>query len=145
MKVGEAMKKKVIMILLLALMIGYHQHIEASSHKQQAAVSYNSGQEKARTAEVIAKRNDAIYDAIAIETDNELLIAVKVRQMHRFHLKAIEKELDKALKRNFNKYTVHVSTDKKIYWEIEKLIKKSDKSSLDKEVRKLIILSNEKT
>ena len=60
---------------------------------------------------IIAKED--ITDVKAVNTDKELLAAIKVENFDRFRLKSIEKSVKSDLEKIYPDYKVFVSTDKK--------------------------------
>ena len=56
---------------------------------------------------------DEITDVMAVNTDKELLVAIKVENFNRFRLKSIEKTVKSDLEKMYPNHKVVVSTDKK--------------------------------
>jgi hypothetical protein len=97
---------------------------------------------------IIAKED--ITDVKAVNTDKELMAAIKVENFDRFRLKSIEKSVKSDLEKKYPDYKVFVSTDKKIFWELEKIeqrLKKNDmnKKNLKNDLNKLKSLMKEQT
>ena len=97
---------------------------------------------------IIAKED--ITDVKAVNTDKELMAAIKVENFDRFRLKSIEKSVKSDLEKKYPDYKVFVSTDKKIFWELEKVeqrLKKNDmnKKNLKNDLNKLKSLMKEQT
>jgi len=67
------------------------------------------------------KKIDKIYDVAIIEGNKDILVSYKVKHLHRFGMKKIEKDLNKALKEKFPKHTFVVSSDYKIFLEAIRL------------------------
>jgi hypothetical protein len=85
-----------------------------------------------------------------VNTDKELMAAIKVENFDRFRLKSIEKSVKSDLEKKYPDYKVFVSTDKKIFWELEKIeqrLKKNDmnKKNLKNDLNKLKSLMKEQT
>jgi hypothetical protein len=89
-------------------------------------------------------KNEAIYDVVSIKSNKEIYVAVKVKQMKRLSMKKIEKVLEEKLSDRYAQYRITVSTDKKLFLEVEKLLNEKDKSNLDERFKKLIKLSEDK-
>ncbi|MFC0270421.1 hypothetical protein ACFFIX_02970, partial [Metabacillus herbersteinensis] len=82
-------------------------------------------------------------------TDKELLLAVKVDQFDRFRLKKIEKKVKSDLEKTYPDHKIEVSTDSKIFLELEQLEQKLQKDktkmkTLKKEFDKIKSLMKEK-
>jgi hypothetical protein len=99
--------------------------------------------------EKVLKR-EAISSARAVNTDKELLLAVKVDNFDRFRLKEIEKKVKSDLKEEYTDYKILVSTDSKMYMELEQLEQrlqedKTKRKDLKKELDIIKSLMMEKT
>ncbi|TCP31781.1 sporulation lipoprotein YhcN/YlaJ [Scopulibacillus darangshiensis] len=97
----------------------------------------------------LAKRKD-ITKVRAVNTDKELLLAFKVLQHDRFRLIKIESQVKSGLSKKYPRYKINVSTDQKIFLEIERLEKeikanKVDEDKLKKTLNHLKKLMKEKT
>jgi hypothetical protein len=93
---------------------------------------------------------EEISDVKAVNTDKELLVAIKVGNFNRFRLKNIEKSVKSDLEKIYPDHKVFVSSDKKMFWELEKIeqrLKKNDtnKKNLKKDLNKLKNLMKEQT
>jgi regulator of replication initiation timing len=96
-----------------------------------------------------AAKEEEISSVKAVNTDKELLLAVKVHQFDRFRLKSIKKKLKSDLEKMHPEYEIFVSTDQKIYLELEQLEQKLQKDhtqmkSLKKDFDKIKSLMKEK-
>jgi Sporulation lipoprotein YhcN/YlaJ (Spore_YhcN_YlaJ) len=95
-------------------------------------------------------KEEEILGVKAVNTDKELLIAVEVNHMDRFRLKEIEKKINQKTEKQFPNHEVTISTDSKIFLELEKLENKMKKNKLDnkkleKELKRIKSLSEELT
>ncbi|NUH86365.1 YhcN/YlaJ family sporulation lipoprotein [Bacillus firmus] len=93
---------------------------------------------------------EEISDVKAVNTDKELLVAVKVENFNRFRLKNIEKSVKSDLEGMYPDYKVFVSSDKKMFWELEKIEQKlqqhdTNKKNLKRDLNKLKSLMKEQT
>jgi hypothetical protein len=89
----------------------------------------------------------AIYDVAVIKGKEEILVAYKVKHMERFHMKKIEKEINKRLEKNYPKENFIVSSDFKIFIEAIELkdrMKDKDYSTKDAEERLKTIIKHKK-
>jgi hypothetical protein len=145
------MQKLLIIILMTTGLIGCstnEQIQKENSNLQPKNVGYaNVGDASEITKQINAfvLKNKGVYDAISVKSNNRILVALKVKQMAKLQKKKIENEINKKLTSAFAPYSIHVTTDKKLFWEIEKLIDKKDNTNLDEEFNNLIKLSNDKT
>ncbi|PLR67637.1 hypothetical protein CYJ36_13415 [Bacillus sp. UMB0893] len=94
-------------------------------------------------------KEEEISGVKAVNTDKELLLAVKVDQFDRFRLKDIKKKVKADLEKKYPEYEIFVSTDQKIYLELEQLEQKlqkdhTQKKSLKKSFDKIKSLMKEK-
>ncbi|MBB5325519.1 hypothetical protein HNQ34_002620 [Anoxybacillus tepidamans] len=96
------------------------------------------------------KARKEIRDAVAVNTKNKLLLAYQVKQMDRFRMRQIEKDVKQQLELLFPDHDIIVSSDLKLFWKTDELrgkIQKDDMNErkLDKQIEKLKKLSEERT
>ncbi|MBT6252482.1 MAG: hypothetical protein HOI84_04165 [Flavobacteriaceae bacterium] len=94
-------------------------------------------------------KEEEISGVKAVNTDKELLLAVKVDHFDRLRLKNIEKKVKSDLEKAYPDHKIEVSTDSKMYLELEQLEKKLQKDktkmkTLKKEFDKIKSLMKEK-
>ncbi|RCW71854.1 hypothetical protein [Saliterribacillus persicus] len=70
---------------------------------------------------ILNKKNDFLSSYKILESENELIIAIKVDFFQQFTEQKIEKKLEKELKEKLHTKKIKVSSDEKIYIEISKL------------------------
>ncbi|WP_312095446.1 YhcN/YlaJ family sporulation lipoprotein [Niallia sp.] len=92
----------------------------------------------------------SIYDVAVIKGKKDTLVAYKVKQMARFKMKSIEKELTEMLESKYPEEKFTVSSDFKIFLETMRLrdkIQEPDfsKEKADKRLKEIIELNNELT
>lgn len=81
-----------------------------------------AGQEReALRAKEIAYSVDGVTDVAAVCMGKQLSLAADVRQMKRFQLKSIRKEIFHKLKQEFPDYEIHVTTDRKLLRDLKKM------------------------
>jgi hypothetical protein len=95
-----------------------------------------------------ALQNVEVVDVKAVNTDKELVVAIKVENFDRFRLKEIEKKVKSELKELYPSKSIEVSTDQKIFLELEQLEEmlqkeKMKKKSLQKKIQKIKALMKE--
>lgn len=82
-----------------------------------------------------------ITDVKAVNSKDEMFLAVKPKHMERFQLTSLKKKIKKKLEKNNPEMKVTVSTDQKIFillGELEgKLDKKLDRQDIEKELKKI--------
>lgn len=72
--------------------------------------------------ELLVKEKE-VRDVKAVNTDKEIIVDAAINHMDRFQLKDIEKRLTKMVEKENPNHKVTLSTDKKIFLELEKLEK----------------------
>jgi len=154
---GDFMKVKIIFFILILIGLGSgcngNQNQLVNNHHLSISQVHSSkpiDQSVANHAKEKMITKEEISDVKAVNTDNELLAAIKVRNFNRFRLKNIEKSVKSDLKKMYPDYDVFVSSDKKMFWELEKIeqrLKKNDttKKNLKKDLTKLKSLMKEQT
>lgn len=89
---------------------------EQSSRKQ---VQLNP--ELAKAVVQVVKTIDGVEESTAVVIDREISVAAKVTGFDRLRLKSIRKEMTGKVGKIAPRYKVHVSTDKKIFAELQKV------------------------
>ena len=107
-------------------------------------------QQVAKQAKEILKYNDDLTAVKAVNTPDKLVVAIDIYHLQRLQLKKIEKKIQKKLEKEFPTSEVILSSDKKVFLELDKLEKKLQSDSLSKDklakkITKIIELSNEET
>ncbi|RAS75451.1 YhcN/YlaJ family sporulation lipoprotein [Priestia endophytica] len=92
------------------------------------------GQSVANQAKEKTIKREEVTGVKAVNTDKKLLIALKVDQFDRFQLKNIKKKVKSDLEKKYPGYKVFVSTDQKIYLELEQLEQKLQKDQPKKKI-----------
>jgi hypothetical protein len=100
--------------------------------------------------EKLLMKEKEVSDVKVFDTDNEIFIAAEIKQMDRFRIKEIEKKLNNLLDDKYSNHNVTLSTDKKMFLELEKLEQKSKNTNmsnkeLEKEIKRIKSLSEELT
>ena len=116
----------------------------------QVKISKPISQSVANQATENVSMEDEISDVMAVNTDKELLVAIKVKQFDRFQLKKVEKNIKSNLEKLYPDYTILVSADQKMYFELVKLQGKLQKNTLsmkdlEKEIKKIKSLMKEQS
>jgi|GEM_PF-6035531 len=107
-------------------------------------------QQVANQAKEILKETDDLTAVKAVNTSDKLVVAIDIYHLQRLRLKKIEEKVNKQLEKEFPKSEVTLSTDKKVFLELDKLEIKLQSDSLSKDklakkLNKIIELSNEET
>ena len=151
-------KLKIFLLLLTVIGLGSgcneNQNQLGDSNKDlsisQVHTSNRINQSVANQAkeEIITK--EEISDVKAVNTDKELLVAIKVDQFDRFRLKKIEKNVKSDLEKAYPDHKILVSTDSKMYLELDQLEKKlqkdhTNRKNLKKDFNKIKSLMKEQT
>lgn len=91
-----------------------------------------------------------IYDVAVLKGKKDTIVAYKVKHLHRFRMKAIEKKINQKLEKRYPDESFTVSSDYKIFLETVKLQEKmknrnySDKKA-EKQMKQIIKMSEETT
>lgn len=72
-------------------------------------------------AKAVTEQVNGIDKAVAVRIDDELDVAIQVSNFNRFRLASIEKEVAQKLKSSFPDAKIHVTSDKKLIMELQKL------------------------
>lgn len=95
--------------------------------------------------EDMVKSKKEVYSGTVILVDNELLVAIQVNPWIGFKEQKVEKRLQKEIEEKYPDLDVVVSSDYKILWESEKLLKEEDEQKVSDEMKKLKELAKEET
>ncbi|ASB88905.1 hypothetical protein CHH92_13505 [Bacillus sonorensis] len=145
----------VVLLFINTITIGCQNANENAAQNQSAAVrNVNAKNEKTdQTAANKAKKRllklEEVTEARGANSKNDLVLAVQIEHFDRFQLKEIEKKSKEMLKKEFSGYTIEVSTDQKIFWELDKLekqleTKKVSEKKLNDKLRQIKKLMKEK-
>lgn len=77
-----------------------------------------------KKATSISEQINGVDKAVAVMIDKELNVAIMVTNFNRFRLDPLKKEAAQKLKASFPKANIHVTTDSKLYDELQKLSEK---------------------
>ncbi len=75
---------------------------------------------------------DEVLEVKGVSVDESIYLAPRVKQLSRFRLEEIRRQAHKRIKERYPKASIHVSTDKKIYIELEKLEERLQEQSISK-------------
>jgi hypothetical protein len=100
--------------------------------------------------EQLLNKQKQVSDVKVVNSDKELFIAAEIKHMDRFRIKEIEKKLKKLTEDNYPNHNVTLSTDMKIFLELDELEKKVNeknmsKKKIEKELKRIKSLSEEQT
>ncbi|MBZ5751050.1 YhcN/YlaJ family sporulation lipoprotein [Metabacillus litoralis] len=98
----------------------------------------------------LLNKQKEVSDVKVVNSDKELFIAAEIKHMDRFRIKEIEKKLKKLTEDNYPNHNVTLSTDMKIFLELDELEKKVNeknmsKKKIEKELKRIKSLSEEQT
>lgn len=117
---GMYMVKRLIamcVIVLLATACTAQEDEKGTAFKLQEAAGH--GQEASDRAKDELIAMDEVLSVRGIQFHDDLVMAVHVKQIDRFRLKAVRKDAFDRIKALYPDSTIHISTDKKIYKELE--------------------------
>ena len=151
------MKKWFVLMSIFLLMSCAHEQKEQKQSLQQedmTNVSHNgsakrSDQRHAEKAVDMLKGRKDVKDAVAVQANGRLLVAYQVKHIHRFRMKAIEKDVQRMLNDAFDEKVI-ASHDLKIFWKTKALKEKLEtkhmsEKQIEKEVTIIQKLSEEQT
>lgn len=148
----------VIVCLLLVNITGCNQskaeedsRLSLIKTTNPSPVQINKG--KGNVVEDIKKdvmKFEEIYDVAVIKGKKDTLVVYKVKHLHRFRMKQIEKKINKHLEKKYPDEDFTVSSDYKIFMEaleLKEKVKKPDypKDKAERELQKIIKLKEELT
>lgn len=117
-----------VTLLLTGCGAGTNQSTPSPQVQQTAQKSPDYHMDLSRHAKQLALRDKRVEEAAAVATDKELSVAVKVSNFNRLKLNDIRKDIHGKLSKTYPKYDIYVTTDSKVFSELQKLessIKKS--------------------
>ncbi|MFJ8234159.1 YhcN/YlaJ family sporulation lipoprotein [Ureibacillus sp. NPDC094379] len=130
-------KKKNVKIGLLILMIiglctgcNGNRGQDTNENLNDSQVSKPISQSVANQVIENVSLEEEISNVMAVNTDKDILVAIKVKQFDRFQLKKIEKNIKSELEKNYPNYSILVSADQKMYFELVKLDEKLRKNTM---------------
>lgn len=138
----------ILMVIGLCTGCNVSQGQDANADLNTSQVSKPISQSVANQATENVSMEDAISGVKAVNTDKELLVAIKVKQFDRFQLKKVEKNIKSDLEKLYPDYSILVSADQKMYFELVKLEGKLQKNTLsmkdlEKDINKIKKLMKE--
>ncbi|MGG3798797.1 YhcN/YlaJ family sporulation lipoprotein [Metabacillus fastidiosus] len=139
------------LVIVMAGCSGMHKNEEANK-SNVTDVSFKNSHDQSVTEKMkqLLENEEEVKNIRAVNSDKELLIAAEINHMDRFRLKEIQQKLEKKVKKQYADYKVTISTDKKIFLELEQLenkmrTKKLSKKKFEKEMNRIKNLSKETT
>ncbi|MGM7680903.1 YhcN/YlaJ family sporulation lipoprotein [Cytobacillus sp. Hm23] len=154
-------KSRLLFLMIITIIASSCTMTEKESNEDNQMITKLSSTSKERPPEQIVidqtisqrvmkeiVKQDRITQAIAVNIDEEVVVAFKVKHVHRWFLADIEDKAKKALKKEFPDYKITVSRDLKIFIELTRLKKKINEDKLDKkkaekELNDITLLSKE--
>lgn len=154
------MKDKISKLILVLTVIGLSSGCNENQNQlgdnnndlsiSQVHTSKPINQSVANQAKEKVIKEKEISDVKAVNTDKELFVAIKVENFDRFRLKKIKKKVKSDVEKMFPDHRVFVSTDSKMYLELDQLEQKLQKDNLNmknlkKDFNKIKSLMKEQT
>jgi hypothetical protein len=117
--------KVVILCLIICIMAGCAM-VELPQRKPQVQMGQVSGAphihtELSEQVEEVARDVQGVKESTALVINDQIAVAVKVTGFDRLHLKAIRQNLNNQVERIAPGYDVHVTTDKKLFAQLQML------------------------
>ncbi|HWK22459.1 MAG TPA: YhcN/YlaJ family sporulation lipoprotein [Ureibacillus sp.] len=133
------MKKLAGLFLIPLFLIG-------CSNEQTIEVSGIAADEGTKVEiEDMIRNTEEVQTGTAILVDDELLVAIQVNPLLGYKEQKIEKRLQKEIEEKYPDLDVLVSSDFKMHWETQKLLKEDDEKKVTDEMKKLKSLAKEET
>lgn len=147
--------RTIVVLVLIFLMIGCSDEPHESRSQNDGNISIlktgtNFGQETSGKVEELLINEHNLKNVIVVNDDRLMVVAIEPRHMDRLKLKDLRKTLKNTVESSFSSYEVELSTDKKIFLELEKLKEQILNQSilnddLSKELERIRKLSKEQT
>lgn len=114
-----------LILMVIGLCTGCNGNHAQDTNKDlnDSQVSKPISQSIANQAKENVSMEEKISEVMAVNTDKDILVAIKVKQFDRFQLKKIEKNIKTELEKQYPNYSILVSADQKMYFELVKLDK----------------------
>lgn len=151
-------KKLMICVGLIFFLIGCSSNPDPESANNDQQIKYTKmsadddfmDQQAANQAKDFLGKYEDITAIKAVNTSKKLVVAIEVHHNKRFQLENLGKKYAKKLKKKFPKFKTELSTDQKIFIELNRLEQKIDSNNisnknLEKKVKHIIKLTKEKT
>lgn len=106
---------------------------------------FAQNEEEEKTVDQILNDTKEVYAGTALFVEDDLLVAIQVNPWIGFKEQKIEKKLQEKLEKQYPTLNVLVSTDYKLFWESNQLMKEADNEKIAEEVKKLKELEKEET
>ncbi|WP_202076886.1 alkaline phosphatase family protein [Caldalkalibacillus salinus] len=116
---------------------------QSHNEKNKKQLAKNGKQKQHKKANVARETKrymlsiDGVQDCVVVAMDEDIYIALQPQQFHRFRLPEMRKEAHHLARSTHEKYRVHVSTDWKVYRELEKLKQRYQQMKADDLRKKL--------
>ncbi|MDM5332983.1 YhcN/YlaJ family sporulation lipoprotein [Ureibacillus composti] len=148
----KIVKTGLLLVIAIGLCTGCNGNHDPHSNKDlnNSQVSKPISQSVANQVTENIILEDEISKVMAVNTDKDILIAIKVKQFDRFRLKKIENKIKSDMEKQYPDYSILVSADQKMYFELVKLDEKLQKNTmsmknLQKDTKKIKSLMKEES
>ena len=92
------------------------------------------------------KQHKAVKGFKSVSDEKDIVVAIEIKRLSRFNKEKIEKKITKQLEKSYPDKSVLVTSDLKVKWEVEKIIKEKKKEKkLTKSIENIKSLSKEET
>ncbi|WP_182199896.1 YhcN/YlaJ family sporulation lipoprotein [Paraliobacillus salinarum] len=108
-------------LLLLTSLFGCNQNNESTNQLDNVEKINYQQTTNSDVTYYIRKKFDSVSDVKAIVYDKELIVAIKATTFQQINEQSIEKKVKKSLEEQFNFKEINVSSDQKIFIEINKI------------------------
>jgi len=115
------MKKSIVWLLVVLMLMGCASAKKPQPEQTTVQEDITVDAELAQQVKRIALTVSGVQDAASVVVNKEISIAVKVGGFDRLRLKSIRKEIHDKIKNQHQEYAVYVTTDKKLFKELQDL------------------------
>ncbi|MDA8352808.1 MAG: YhcN/YlaJ family sporulation lipoprotein [Firmicutes bacterium] len=122
------MKRCMVVGCLFILLVGCSPQAKEKSQSAEPQPTVQTQQPKVDTAKAeqakkLAAQDPRVAEAVAVAVDQKIFVGLKVENFNRLRLESIRKDNFDKLKTRFPNHEIHVSTDTKIFNQLQKQAK----------------------
>lgn len=122
-----------IVTLAFSLLVGCAEN-SPQKKPQQSDVEVVFETEVAQHAKQLAKGVDGVEQSTSVVINQEVGTAIEVTGFDRWRLKSIREEVYKKIKEAYPDYEVHVTSDKKLFWQLQQIEKEIEEDRIESPV-----------
>ncbi|GAA5417250.1 hypothetical protein Pryu01_02313 [Paraliobacillus ryukyuensis] len=128
----------ILCFTLLFFLIGCTMQDKPSTSETKNAEQMNYPVSHNNVTDFILAEFDSVSKAKAIEYESKLIVAIQATTFQQINEQKIERKIKKELKKQFEYETIEVSSDQKIFMEINKMEKEGINKNHFNHIKKLL-------